>query len=135
MTTKPETLFANRIHRKLNKDVYKQAMGLTATNGTPDYYYEGNISHLWVEYKWYPKEPNRIDLCDTDKKPCLSRLQQDWLARADNNEQPLAVVAGYPGGCIVLAQDEFKMILAGVALDSCKMSEQAWVDNLNELNV
>ena len=138
MPSKPESNFIDRIHRKLNKAVYKQAMGLTATNGTPDYYYEGITGHLWVEYKWYPEKPDFIDLCDTGKKPNLSKLQQHWLRRANNSGQPIAVVAGFPGGVIVLVEDEFEAAMPmhdAEQLHHMVLTEQDWVECLNELNI
>jgi hypothetical protein len=100
---KPESNFIARIHRRLTTDIYKQAMGLTSTNGTPDYYYEGVNGCLWIEYKWYPEKPLTIDLTDKKKKPHLSALQRLWLNRAIVNGVDAIVVAGYPGtGCFIL---------------------------------
>ena len=77
-------------------------MGLTSTNGTPDYYYEGAKGCLWIEYKWYPEKPRVIDLTDKKKKPHLSALQRLWLNRAVANGVDVIVVAGYPDGCFIL---------------------------------
>jgi hypothetical protein len=132
---KPEANFISRVHRKLDASVYKQAMGLTSTNGTPDYYYEGNAGHLWVEYKWYPEKPKFVDLCDTSKKPSLSRLQQRWLERAHGNKQPVVVVAGFPGGCFVFLGVEWKLHMDEHILKAMTMTEQAWIETLNELNL
>ena len=131
MASKPESSFIKRIHRKLNSDVYKQAMGLTATNGTPDYYYELSYGALWVEYKWYDKEPYEINLCDTGRKPNLSRLQQIWLRRAYKNNQTVYVIAGYPGGCIILPKLTWDIAIAGNTLEKYKATEQRWVNELN----
>lgn len=136
MPSKPESRFIDRIHRKLNKDIYKQAMGLTAVNGTPDYYYEGNAGHIWVEYKWYDNKPTYVDLCDTGKKPNLSKLQQHWLNRAYHNKQPIAVVAGFPKGCLIFVNDEWKMHLTDpIVIDLFTTTEESWVDSLNDLNL
>ena len=135
MATKPEANFIIRIHRKLDTVLYKQAMGLTATNGTPDYYYEGRNGVLWVEYKWYPKKPTVVELYDTDKYPHLSRLQQNWLTRAHNNGVPVAVVAGYPKGCLVFNGLDWTRRWQLALHDVRMKSEFEWADTLNELNV
>lgn len=102
---KPETNFIARVHRRLTEGVYKQAMGLTSTNGTPDYYYEGPHGCMWIEYKWYPEKPTIIDLTNPKKKPHLSALQRLWLNRAMFNRINAFVVAGYPGGGCFLLKD------------------------------
>lgn len=137
MAKKPEANFVNRIHRKLDvgPDFHKQAMGLTSMNGTPDYYYEGCSGVLWVEYKWYPQEPLCVDLHDTKIKPHLSKLQQRWLVRASRNGVSIAVVAGYPGGCVILPDDEWKYRWDGKALENRKSTELTWVDTLNGLDL
>jgi len=108
---KPESNFIARVHRRLDKDVYKQAMGLTSTNGTPDYYYEGPHGCKWIEYKWYPEKPGTIDLCNPKKKPHLSALQRLWLNRAIINNVDAFVVAGYPGGCFILKQGIWNKVI------------------------
>lgn len=107
MAKKPEANFVQRIHRKIRSSVHKQAMGGTLFNGTPDYYYEGCVNHMWIEYKWYPSKPRMIDLSNQKKKPCLSTLQLRWLQRAWLNKVKVAVVAGYPGGCFILIEGEW----------------------------
>lgn len=69
--------------------------------GTPDRYYEGPGAELWVEYKYYPKLPPRIDLTDLSARTNLSRLQMTWLKRAYNNGRNVAVILGWPQGGIV----------------------------------
>lgn len=134
---KPERNFINRIHRKVKPTLYKQAMGLTSTNGTPDYYYEGLQGALWVEYKWYPKEPEEIDLCDTKKPTHLSMLQQAWLKRANKNSVKVAVVAGYPKGCVVLLGKQW---MSGVTLSkrflikNHKWTEREFAEFLDDLD-
>jgi len=135
VATKPESNFIKRIHRKMNQEIYKQAMGLTATNGTPDYYYEGDNGTLWVEYKWYDKEPAQVRLFDTTTKPHLSKLQQTWLKRATNNGVKIAVVAGFPGGCFILYGNEWELTWSskGAKFYTIKFTESDWVEELNDL--
>jgi hypothetical protein len=134
---KPERNFINRIHRKIKPTLYKQAMGLTSTNGTPDYYYEGLNGALWVEYKWYPEEPEAINVCDTKKKTHLSMLQQNWLMRANTNDVRVAVVAGYPKGCVVLLGKMWMTSITtrkGFLIENHKWTELEWADFLDELD-
>jgi hypothetical protein len=136
---KPERNFINRIHRKISPVLYKQAMGLTSTNGTPDYYYEGRLrAELWVEYKWYPEEPEEIDLCDTKKKTHLSMLQQNWLERANRNGVKVAVVAGYPKGCIVLRGEQWMSkhtTSKRFLIKDHKWTELEWAEYLDGLDI
>jgi len=53
---------------------------------------------LWVEYKFYPKLPPVIELCNLAKSTNLSKLQQQWLQRAYNNRVPVAVILGWGSG-------------------------------------
>lgn len=135
---KPERNFINRIHRKIKPTLYKQAMGLTSTNGTPDYYYEGLKGALWVEYKWYPEEPEAIDICDTKKKTHLSMLQQNWLERANANGVNVAVVAGYPKGCVVMLGEQWMTqhsTSKRFLIKNHKWTEMEWADYLDELDL
>jgi len=134
---KPERNFINRIHRKIKPTLFKQGMGLTSTNGTPDYYYEGSEGALWVEYKWYPEEPEAIDLCDTKKKTHLSMLQQNWLGRASRNLVRVAVVAGYPKGCIVLLGKQYlsqHTASKRFLIENHKWTELEWAEYLDDLD-
>ena len=93
----PERRFRNAVEKLLPEAVYYQAMGGTATNGTPDSYYEGaqhsprgNIAHiLWVEWKWTTARKPRVF-------PKPDPLQQFWLKRAHRNGVRVAVICGSP---------------------------------------
>lgn len=112
---------------------------MTSTNGTPDYYYEGRLrAELWVEYKWYPEEPEEIDLCDTKKKTHLSMLQQNWLERANRNGVKVAVVAGYPKGCIVLRGEQWMSkhtTSKRFLIKDHKWTELEWAEYLDGLDI
>jgi hypothetical protein len=97
---KPESKFVAKVHRQLPKSVYRQGMGLTATNGTPDVYYEGEKGILWVEYKWTDRIRETLNL-NTKSSPKLSKLQIKWLDRAFDNNRNVAVIVGSPDGCII----------------------------------
>ena len=109
MAVKPEGRFIDKVHRHLPKSVYRQGMGLTATNGTPDMYYEGDRSILWVEYKWINKMPESIDLRHRKTSPKLSKLQQRWLRRATANHVRTAVILGSPEGAVIMLDDYWDM--------------------------
>ena len=107
MAKKPEGLFIDKVHRKLNKDVYHQGMGLTSTNGTPDVWYEGHHDTLWVEYKWWELIPKEFNLCERKTSPKLSKLQQNWLRRGYERASNVAVILGSPHGSIFLPNVEW----------------------------
>lgn len=74
-------------------------MGGTATNGTPDTYYETRPTSrsgpgagvLWIEWKYTTSRRPRAF-------PEPSPLQLDWLERAHHNGVLVAVVCGCPYG-------------------------------------
>lgn len=84
---KPERRYRDRVNKKLPAVVYTQCMGGTATNGTPDSYYEGNADILWVEWKW-------TSALNPRKLPNPSPLQDRWLTRAQHNGLRVAVICG-----------------------------------------
>lgn len=90
---KPEATAVRNVNSYLPEGVYHQGMSMGFTgNGTPDQYYEGNHGLLWVEYKHVIKLPKELCLVDTAKKPHLSKLQNSWLKRAEDNGAPVAVI-------------------------------------------
>lgn len=99
MARKPETLASERVNKKL-AGVYFEKMHNPYRGGTPDFYYEGFLDMMWVEYKWYDRKPKQWEM---DKK--LTRLQQNWLRRAAENGRKTAVIAGYPGGYAIFEND------------------------------
>ncbi len=104
MAQKPETKYIAAVGRMLPAGVYSEKMANPYRGGHPDVYYEGNRGVLDVEYKWYPKMPGTLELYDTSKKVCLSKLQQEWLFRAVSNKRPVAVIVGSPQGGIILPE-------------------------------
>lgn len=97
----PEARFVERVHRQLDRRIYKQSMtGVMGNNGTPDRYYEGSSGVLWIEYKAVAgKLPKVINLIE--KAPKLSPLQLRWINRADFNDVPVAVVLGSEQGGLI----------------------------------
>ena len=88
MSQNPEARLIAAINKQLPETVYHQAMGAMYSNGTPDQYYEGSNTALWIEYKW---EKNK-----------LSALQERWIARAKKNGIEVWVVRGYEGGKVTI---------------------------------
>lgn len=89
---KPETRFIQKVHRRLGPVTdqrFRQKM--EAGNGTPDFYYEGEIDILWVEYKVHPNTP--------------SKNQQRWIARARDHQQPVWVVTELKDGTVRVELD------------------------------
>ena len=103
MASKPEASFIRSVHKYLPKDkLYTEGMANPYRGGTPDRYYEGNRSELWVEYKYYPILPLIMDLTNQKAKVKLSGLQMKWLRRAHGNGRRVAVIVGCPDGGIVI---------------------------------
>ena len=101
MPSKPETTFTNRVHRALPpvKFFHREKMHNHYRGGTADYWYSGNGSDLWVEYKYIPALPVRNDtLIHAD----LSELQRDWINGRYAEGRNVWVVIGHPKGAVVL---------------------------------
>lgn len=86
---KPERRCEKRVNALLLSSIHYQAMGGTATSGTPDTYYEAPCGSMWIEWKWTNSlRPNLI--------PEPSELQKLWLRRANGNGINVAVICGAP---------------------------------------
>ena len=71
--------------------------------GTPDVWYSGDKSDLWIEYKYIEKLPIKVPI-----KIDLSQLQVLWLCNRHNEGRNLAVVVGTPEGCLLLTNLEWE---------------------------
>lgn len=90
-----ERQLIDAIHRRLPKSLHRQSMtlGSLTSNGTPDYYYDGPRSDLWVEYKQLKSMPrNKIVDCGR----LLTPLQQQWIVRRHDNGKNAVVIVGLP---------------------------------------
>lgn len=100
----PETSFKRRVHYRIDRltprgAVFRQAM--EAGGGVPDYYYESQGRHLWVEYKVSPNRP--------------SKKQTAWLRRAWANGQPVWLATYYPKtGKVKVKHGKDTMTLASI---------------------
>lgn len=93
MPQKQETTFANLVNSKLDPRIYYEKTNNPYRSGTPDFYYEGPGSILWVEYKWIP-EPWTED--KTPEQICNRKEwghQRRWMIRAhDHGVNSLLIV-------------------------------------------
>lgn len=105
MSKKPESTFIAGVHRYLPKTIYAEKMANPYRGGTPDVWYSGTRSDLWIEYKFIPKIPK------TSITAALSALQQQWLARRHSEGRNLAVIVGCPDGGVVFRDREWEQAL------------------------
>jgi hypothetical protein len=64
-------------------------------------------------------------------------LQQNWLKRANANGVKVAVVAGYPKGCVVLLGDIWTSNCTtsdGFLIENHKTTELDWAEYLDDLD-
>ena len=97
MAAKPETRFIARVHKKLDKEVYREKTNNPYRGGTPDCYYEGPLDICWAEYKYLQRIPGVVDV-----RKLLSDLQYRWLDRATTNNKTTLVIVGCDGGGAIL---------------------------------
>lgn len=99
MANKPETTFIQSIHNQFKGGKpYYEKMNNPYRSGTPDVYYSGSRSDLWVEYKFLPRIPvtKRI-------YPDLSPQQEIWLRRRHDEGRQIRVIVGCPDGGVILS--------------------------------
>ena len=109
---KPETLFTNRINKRLPQDVYVEKMYNIYRGGTPDFWYSGYKADLWVEYKWVKQLPKKDT---TPIRVDLSGLQTLWLDDALRKGRNICVIAGSPQGCAILIDGAWRYELSHAA--------------------
>lgn len=86
-----ERQLIDAIHRRLPKTLHRQSMtmGSLTQNGTPDYFYDGPKSDLWIEYKQLRSIPRDFII-----QAPLTELQRRWLNRRYKHGQNVRVVVG-----------------------------------------
>ena len=90
------------------------------SSGTADWWYSGNLADLWVEYKYLPKIPVRVDIL-----PDLSELQKDWLEGRYEEGRNVAVVVGSPIGAVIYeGKDWLKHISPDDFRSRCKTRQE-----------
>lgn len=106
MASTPESRFIRSINKLLPSDIHSEGMANPYRGGTPDRYYEGCKSHLWVEYKYARDIPATWRTRDH-----VTALQKKWIRRAQKNNVPVVVIAGFNKGGLVLINDMYWDVL------------------------
>lgn len=102
MAAKPETTFYTAIHKKLPPGIYRMKNNNAYAGGVPDCWYSGTNGDMWVEYKWLPKPPVRVNHTVE-----LSELQRRWLNSRYEEGRDVCVILGYPGGGMILTSKQW----------------------------
>ena len=95
MATLPETRFYRKIHKHLDKAIHKEKMANPYRGGTPDVWYSGLKTDLWIEYKWLSKPALKAPIY---VHKLLSALQTRWLDQRLSEGRNVAVILGTPVG-------------------------------------
>jgi len=96
MARQPEAKFYSSINALIPSSIYKEKMHNVYSGGTPDVWYSGIFSDLWVEYKWIAQTPTRAFT------PNLSALQLKWIKGRSAEGRTIAVIVGCPDGGYIL---------------------------------
>lgn len=101
MAVKPETSFTQSILRHLPPKplLHREKMNNPYSSGTPDLWFSGIRSDLWIEMKYLPRNPQRGVVAPTK---LLSELQAEWLRRRHAEGRNVAVIVGCPAGGVIL---------------------------------
>ena len=102
MSIKPENQFRSGVHKYLVPELHHEKMNNPYSSGTPDDWYSGIVSDLWVEYKFLPKTPIRAIVQPAE---LLSPLQLRWLNGRYKEGRNVAMVIGCPD-CGMILQDQ-----------------------------
>ena len=97
----PEALFIRSVNKLLPSDIYSEGIANPYRGGTPDRYYEGCRSHIWIEYKYARAVPASWRISDH-----VTSLQKRWITRAQRNNIPVAVIAGFNKGGLVFVGEK-----------------------------
>ena len=108
MAAKPETTFIAAVNKHIPKSVYRMKNNNQYTGGIADVWYSGRDNDLWVEYKYLPRVPTRVDI---DVMKLLSPLQQAWLRDRRMEGRNVAVIVGCPEGGVVLTDRQWELEL------------------------
>lgn len=87
------------VNRAVPKTIHRQSMtGATmVNNGTPDFYYDGPRSFLWVEYKQLNAMP-RSGMA----RGAYTELQLMWMERRHRNGGHVVGIVGLPNRTAVI---------------------------------
>ena len=103
MATKPENTFRNAVHRHLPSSLYHVKMSHMYNAGIADDWYSGEMADLWIEYKFLPVIPQRVNIWMANpNQKHLSTLQMNWLRGRHKEGRNVAVIVGTPKGGVIL---------------------------------
>lgn len=93
-----ENGFIRSIHHYLSPSVYREKMHNAYHGGTPDVWYSGSKTDLWIEYKFILSVPKIVI-------PKLTPLQLHWLTERKKEGRNVAVIIGtVSGGVLITSQ-------------------------------
>jgi hypothetical protein len=95
---KAETTFIASVHKRLAKEIHREKMNNPYRSGTADVWYSGYKSDLWIEYKFLPTLPKRIN---TEIVLDLTENQKLWLQNRHKEGRQVAVICGCRAGGVV----------------------------------
>lgn len=103
---RPERRLIDAVHRNLPKSVHRQSNTMVSltTNGTPDYYYDGEEGDLWVEYKALTAMP-RSGIVVGD----YTALQMRWLMRRWKHGKNAVGIVGLPNRTAVIQRGALEL--------------------------
>lgn len=96
MSAKPESTFILSVHKKLPHALHKEKMHNPYRGGTADCWYSGSKGDLWIEYKFVPKIPVKVNV-----EANLSDLQKQWLEGRSREGRRVAVIIGCKEGGVI----------------------------------
>jgi hypothetical protein len=104
-----ERQFKDNVNKKVQ--VHKQTTYTPYFRGTPDHWYSGNETDLWVEYKFVPRVPNELQW-----KSYLSKLQLRWCTERHSEGRNVWIIVGIASNVegIILKTPRSRLLKAGI---------------------
>lgn len=105
MSKKQETVFIQSIHRCLPENLHWEKMNNPYSSGTADVWYSGNVSDLWLEFKYLNPVPKKVNIIP---EKLLTPLQWRWLNERYAEGRNVGVCIGCKVGGIILRNTSWK---------------------------
>lgn len=91
-------------------------------------WYSGNKKDLWIEYKFLPSIPKKVDI-----KLDLSDLQKLWLRNRYNEGRSLAVICGCKAGGVLLTDLMWELPMSPAEFEFRIQTRQQLAESIHNL--
>ena len=129
MSLKPETVFYTSVHKHLPPavELHREKMNNPYSSGTPDFWFSGSRTDLWIEYKFLQRIPVKAPIVVAK---LLSRLQLDWLQKRSKEGRNVAVIVGCSTGGVFLQAEDWSKEISGDRFKALILSRKELAEHI-----